>query len=94
MTVSFHCDDPGYSDWLDGHSGGCVLSTRPNGSTGYILHEVGCPHLYHDGGSGGSFTERYIKVCAEEVSALKEWARRHRRRGRARRLRRCPRCRL
>jgi 5-methylcytosine-specific restriction enzyme A len=79
MGQPFEGDDERYQAWLRLHPDGFVLNTRRTPSGQYVvLHRATCSRIsaYTRKTPPGAFTERgYIKVCAADVSSLKQWIR-------------------
>jgi hypothetical protein len=77
----FDSDDNAYQAWLAANPNGYVINTRRDFEPSYmVLHRASCRTIreYTDMAGEGGFTERdYVKVCAESVSALREWVRQH-----------------
>lgn len=71
MNVFQNCEAK-YTDWLDRHPDGFVLSLRSRGNPSF-LHRVGCKHLYETDPT----RERTVnaKVCADSAAELVQWAR-------------------
>ena len=82
--VVFDGNDSHYLAWLTDHSSGFVLNTtRTLDPAVMVLHTARCPYIsaLQDQAGEGGFTERdYIKVCADTVSALREWTKQNGRR--------------
>ncbi len=74
-------DDQAYLRWLARHPHGFVINTPRSTPASYmVLHRASCPSVsqYTWMTRPGGFTERaYIKVCAEQVAALRSWVSRH-----------------
>lgn len=75
--TEFESDEQYYA-WLADHPNGFVLNMRRKGQPNYIrLHRAGCSDIgmpAHENEPGG-FTERdYIKVGADDVETLRQWA--------------------
>lgn len=71
--------DAPYLSWLHEHPGGFVLNRRRGKSDGYlVLHRAGCGKIqsYNIMARPGGFTGRaYIKICADTVAELQQYAR-------------------
>ena len=71
--------DVPYLTWLHEHPNGFVLNRRRGKSNGYlVLHCAGCRTIkdYNNMARPGGFTARaYIKVCADTVAELEQYAR-------------------
>ena len=79
QAAGFVDDDRGYLSWLGRHPHGFVLNCPRGFSTKEtVLHRATCSFVNdtQPGIPAGAFTERqYVKVCADTVSALREWVR-------------------
>lgn len=79
MIHVFDSDDAGYLDWIATHPKGYALNRRRGESAGYlVLHRVTCRTIsvYSGTARADAFTGRgYVKVCAEDVASLVEYAR-------------------
>jgi hypothetical protein len=72
-TVRFWRDDAGYLDWLRSHTSGFVVNCDRQPKAQYLkLHRTNCRHLNRTGVR--SWTEPYMKVCADSVQPLDDWA--------------------
>lgn len=79
----FRDDDAGYLDWLAAHPNGYVINAVRNYSD-FALREVTSAWMarvhcascrtINSQHSRGETTGRYVKVCAEELSELEDWA--------------------
>ncbi len=81
-AMEFKDDEAGYLGWLQDHPDGLVANTEANlGSPLFRVHRAACAHIstYSQSRPEGGFTERtYIKVCADGMESLLDWARRRR----------------
>jgi hypothetical protein len=73
-------NDKELTRWLHEHPAGYVLHTRRSANPRYmVLHRASCfmirPKLGTALGSATQFG--YRKVCADDVSELQDWVRRH-----------------
>ncbi len=70
-----------YLDWIHSHPHGFVINTGRSKNPSYmVLHRAWCKTMSHysKNAAPGGFTERdYIKVCASDLSSLREWVRQH-----------------
>lgn len=71
-----------YFRWLAAHPHGFVINTRRIPDNRYlVLHRASCGSIRNHRGMsaapGGFTTRGYIKICADEVSALSAWVRTH-----------------
>lgn len=77
----FDGNDAAYQAWLAANPRGYVVNTRRNKPPAYmVLHRADCATIRSLRGNAqeGGFTERgYIKICAAELAALRDWVRRH-----------------
>jgi hypothetical protein len=77
----FDGNDAAYQAWLVANPRGYVVNTRRSKRPAYmVLHRADCATIRRLSGMArrGGFTERsYIKVCAVEIGALRDWVRRH-----------------
>ena len=77
----FDGNDLLYQEWLRTHSDGYVVNSRRTITPSYlVLHKAHCPFIsnYSSVARDGAFTERgYIKVCSDDVSSLRAWAKEH-----------------
>ena len=78
--MEFNNDDKAYLQWLDNNPKGFVINMQRSKSTSYmILHRATCNTIanrlrYPE----GAYTEReYIKICATQITDLRNWARQH-----------------
>jgi hypothetical protein len=77
----FEDSDTEYLEWLAEHPEGFVVNTGRNRSADYmVLHRAACTFIsrpFRETAPGG-FTERaLIKICADEVPALRQWVKEH-----------------
>ena len=75
----FRDDDTGYMEWLTEHPAGYVINIRRNHSpTDARVHRAGCSAISVRQQSGkGSWTNQYVKVCAEHMIGIEQWAAEH-----------------
>lgn len=75
----FRDDDTGYMEWLTEHPAGYVTNIRRNHSpTDARVHRAGCSAISVRQQSGkGSWTNQYVKVCAEHMIGIEQWAAEH-----------------
>lgn len=57
-----------YEVWCSEHANGFVFN-HAGGSTGNVLHRVGCKHLTVSSRTG-TYTTRYPKYCSDEIKFL------------------------
>ncbi|MBB2984747.1 hypothetical protein SB783_38950 [Paraburkholderia sp. SIMBA_009] len=76
---TFDGDDSAYLEWTRAHADGFVLNRRRSGQTAryLVLHRATCDSITRSrSDEPGEFTEsEYVKVCAESLDALREYAR-------------------
>jgi len=77
----FSRNEQPYLDWIHSHPHGFVINTgRSNDPKYMVLHQAWCKQIsqYSKNAAPGGFTERdYIKVCASDLSSLRDWVRQH-----------------
>jgi len=70
----FRDDDAGYVNWLDAHPDGYVINiSRSHRPTGSRMHRAGCRWI-RSTGQPRQQTRTYVKICAERVDELEQWA--------------------
>jgi hypothetical protein len=76
MTVSqFRDDDAGYLQWVTDHRDGYVLSIpRSHTRNAARLHRAACPTISGTNPHGGPWTGPYVKLCAQHLPDLQNWA--------------------
>jgi hypothetical protein len=76
MSVrAFRDDDAGYLAWLDAHPDGYVINIeRSHSATEARVHHAGCWTISGQNPRGGALTGSYVKVCAERLAELEQWA--------------------
>lgn len=76
MSVhEFRDDDAGYLAWRTSHPHGHVINILRGLSTATArLHRAGCRTIGGQNPRGGAWTGLYIKVCAEQLADLEQWA--------------------
>lgn len=73
--VVFRDDDAGYLAWLAAHSEGYVLNIgRSYSATDARVHHAGCWTISGRSAPGKALAGSYVKVCAESLTALEQWA--------------------
>jgi hypothetical protein len=71
----FRDDDAGYLAWLAAHPGGYVINiARSHNATEARVHHAGCRTISGENPVGGAWTGPYVKVCAEHLAELEQWA--------------------
>lgn len=76
MSVrTFRDDDAGYLALLDGHPDGYVVNiARSYRAAEARVHRVGCSTISGQSLRGRVSTAEYVKVCADQLAALEQWA--------------------
>lgn len=71
----FREDDIGYLAWLAAHPVGYVINiARNHSATTARVHHAGCRTINGKNPRGGVWTGPYVKVCAEHLAELEQWA--------------------
>jgi hypothetical protein len=71
----FRDDDAGYLAWLDTNPDGYVINiARSHNATEARVHRAGCLTISGQNLRGGAWTGPYVKVCAEDLAGLEQWA--------------------
>ncbi len=71
----FRDDDAGYLAWLATHPNGYVINVaRSHSATQARVHHAGCRNINGECPNGGAWTGPYVKVCAEHLAELDQWA--------------------
>jgi hypothetical protein len=71
----FRDDDAGYLAWIASHPDGYVVNVaRSRSVTAARLHHAGCSTINGANPRGGVWTGPYVKVCAEDLVELEQWA--------------------
>ena len=75
----FRDDDTGYTEWLTAHPAGYVINIRRSHCpTDARVHRAGCSMISaRQQGGKGSWTDQYVKVCAEHVRGIELWEAEH-----------------
>lgn len=74
-TRKFRDDDSGYLAWLATHPDGYVINiARGQNATQARVHHAGCRTISGQNPRGGAWTGPYVKVCAEHLAELEQWA--------------------
>lgn len=74
-VMEFRDDDAGYLAWLAAHRDGYVINiARSHSATQARVHHAGCRTVTGQNPHGGAWTGPYVKVCAEHVAELAQWA--------------------
>jgi|GEM_PF-833573 hypothetical protein len=68
-------DDAGYLAWLAAHPDGYVINiARSYSATQARVHRAGCRTISGENPHGGPWTGPYVKVCADHLVELDQWA--------------------
>jgi hypothetical protein len=71
----FRDDDAGYLAWLAAHPDGYVINIlRSHSANGARLHHADCWTISCQNPGEGTCTGPYVKVCAEHLAELDQWA--------------------
>ncbi|WP_205876832.1 hypothetical protein [Mycobacterium camsae] len=71
----FRDDDAGYLAWLDTHPDGYVINiARSHSATAARVHHAGCWTIRGEKPGGSAWTGPYVKVCAQHIAELEQWA--------------------
>ncbi|WP_156685609.1 hypothetical protein [Mycobacterium sp. Marseille-P9652] len=74
-TREFRDDDRGYLAWLGGNPDGYVINiARKHSATAARMHRARCRTISGQNPHGGPWTGPYVKVCAEQLAELEQWA--------------------
>jgi hypothetical protein len=74
-AVVFRDDDAGYRNWLSAHANGYVINiARSHSVTASRLHHADCRTINGQNPHQGAWTGPYVKVCAEHLADLEQWA--------------------
>jgi hypothetical protein len=71
----FRDDDAGYLAWLAAHPDGYVINiARSHSAAAARIHHAGCRTISGQNPHQGPWTGPYVKVCAQRLTELEEWA--------------------
>jgi hypothetical protein len=71
----FRDDDPGYLAWIAEHPGGFVINIRRgHNPSDARLHLASCGWISGENSRRGPWTGQFVKVCADELAELEQWA--------------------
>ena len=74
-ACEFRDDDAGYLAWIAVHPDGYVINiARSHSVTEARVHRADCRTISGPRARGGVWTALYVKVCAEELAELEQWA--------------------
>ncbi|WP_461480040.1 hypothetical protein [Mycobacterium sp. HUMS_1102779] len=73
--LEFRDDDVGYLAWLAAHPNGYVINiARSHSKSAARVHHAGCRTISGQNPHKGPWTGPYVKVCAEQLADLEQWA--------------------
>lgn len=73
--TEFRDDDTAYLAWLAAHRNGYVINiARNHNATQARLHHASCRTISGQNPHGRAWTGPYVKVCAEYLAELEQWA--------------------
>jgi hypothetical protein len=71
----FRDDDAGYLAWLAAHPNGYVINIlRSHNATEARVHHADCRTINGQNPLAAGWTSQYVKVCAEQLAELDQWA--------------------
>lgn len=74
-TREFRDDDDGYLVWLAAHPDGYVINiARSHSATQARVHYAHCSTISGQSRRGSAWTGPYVKVCADQLAELEQWA--------------------
>ena len=74
-TRDFRDDDSGYLAWLAAHPDGYVINiARGHNAADARVHHAGCRTISGQIPRGNTWTGPYVKICAERLAELEQWA--------------------
>jgi hypothetical protein len=74
-TREFCDDDAGYRVWLGAHPEGAVINiARSHNATRARVHRASCWTINGQDFHGDTWTGLWVKVCAERLDQLEQWA--------------------
>ena len=74
-TREFRDDDAGYLAWLSAHPDGYVINiARSHRAADARVHHADCRTISGQIPLGKTWTGPYVKVCAERLTELEQWA--------------------
>jgi hypothetical protein len=75
MIERFLRREEDYRRWLRTKASGYVLNCEPNPKASYLmLHRATCRTISGTPPRGSTWTETYMKVCADSTADLDQWA--------------------
>ncbi|MGO9972243.1 MAG: ADP-ribosylglycohydrolase family protein [Solirubrobacteraceae bacterium] len=79
MSVQeFRDDDQGYLQWIAAHQDSYVINIRAGlNPADARLHDASCRTIGGEIPHGAAWTGPYVKICAEKLGELEEWAIQH-----------------
>lgn len=73
--IEFRGDDAGYLAWLAAHPESYVINVARSGNAAEArVHQSGCRTISGQNPRGGPWTGPYVKVCADHLAELEQWA--------------------
>lgn len=74
-VTRFRDDDDGYLGWLNNHPDGFVINIHRSDYTASArVHRASCRTIRGQNPARGGWTKEYVKVCAEHLPELEQWA--------------------
>lgn len=73
-VVLFEDDDAGYLQWSRRHPGGFVINALRGSFDDPVLHRAECWSITRHIGDHKDWTRQFVKLCAEEIGALRMWS--------------------
>ncbi|MGB9306748.1 MAG: hypothetical protein WCB92_24650 [Mycobacterium sp.] len=74
-ALEFRDDDARYLAWLAANPGGYVINiARSHSANEARVHLAGCRTISGENPAGGVWTGPYVKVCAERLAEIEQWA--------------------
>jgi hypothetical protein len=65
-----------YLQWIKENPNGYVLNCNINPNSNYlVIHRAHCYTINNLQKQANSWTEKYQKICSEDINELKKWAR-------------------
>lgn len=74
-ALEFRDDDARYLAWLAANPGGYAINiARSHSANEARVHLAGCWTISGENPAGSTWTGQYVKVCAEDLTDLEQWA--------------------
>src|SRR5688500_16343491 len=70
----FEDDEDGYLEWSRTHRDGFMINALRGSLDDPVLHRADCRTITEQTGDHEDWTHHYVKVCADELGALRMWA--------------------